>query len=41
LGAASIRIGQIAEARVALAKLEKLDPRLSEALKLRFPPGKK
>lgn len=41
LGAASIRIGEIAEARVALEKLEKLDPRLGEALKPRFPPGKR
>ena len=41
LGAASIRIGEIEEAKSALGQLEKLEPKLGEALKQRFPPGKK
>jgi tetratricopeptide (TPR) repeat protein len=41
LGAASIRIGEIGDAKVALEKLEKLDAALGEALKLRFPSGKR
>jgi hypothetical protein len=41
LGVASIRMGEITEARAALEHLEKLDPKLGETLKLRLPPGKR
>jgi superkiller protein 3 len=41
LGVALSRIGEITEARAALERLEKLDPKLGEALKLRLPPGKR
>jgi len=41
LGAASIRIGEIEEAKAALDQLEKLDPKLGATLKGQFPPAKK
>jgi tetratricopeptide (TPR) repeat protein len=41
LGAASIRMGEIEEAKAALDQLEKLDPALGAALKERFQAGKK
>jgi tetratricopeptide (TPR) repeat protein len=41
LGTAYIRMGELTEARAASERLDKLDPKLGEALKLRFPPGKR
>ncbi len=41
LGAVSIRIGELEEAKAALDQLEKLDPKLAEALRGRSPSAKK
>ena len=40
LGTAWLRMGEVTEARACLEQLERLEPRLGEALKSRFPPGR-